>query len=137
MTTQRRNDYESLHPIAYGAFMRLAELLQDDYDKGRTRTLFRVFETYRSPERQEALRLEGSSNARAWQSAHQYGLAADFVPVDDVTGWNWDEDNDWAWLKSRALSLGLDVPIVWDKVHVQHPAFNELKTRIRQMRRGA
>lgn len=132
--TTRNDRMEDLHPIAYAQFVRLAELLQDDYGAERTRTLFAVFETYRAPEAQERERLEGNSNARAWQSPHQYGLAVDFVPLLDGK-WSWHPDHDYAWLKSRALSLGLDVPIVWDKVHVQHPAWNELKVRIRQMRK--
>lgn len=123
--TMRNDSLEAVHPAAYAAFVRLAELLADDYAAGRTKTLFRVFETYRSPEDQDREVIEGNSNARAWTSAHQYGLAVDFVPYDG--GWSWDQDHDWDWLKQRARSLGLDVPIAWDKVHVQHPHFLALQ----------
>lgn len=46
---------------------------------------FALLEGYRSPERQEKLAALGShvTNARAFQSKHQYGLAADVAPIKD------------------------------------------------------
>lgn len=134
MTTRNR-DLDDLHPTARAQFLQLTEVLARGYEAGETLTLFRLFEGYRSPEDQEREFFETSSKARAWQSAHQYGLACDFVPYDAARQWHWDETADWAYLKRKALSLGLDVPITWDKPHVQHPAWNTMKARIRAMRK--
>jgi len=95
----------------------------------------------RSPERQDELFIKGRTKARPWQSAHQYGLAADFVPyitnqealdLGDMvgekvlTGWSWHESHDWPFLRQRAEKHGLSVPIAWDKCHVEYNDFREL-----------
>src|SRR5215218_7087274 len=56
----------------------------------------RIFEAWRSPERQRFLYAKGRTTpgpivtyAKAWQSYHQYGLAADFVGFVDGN-WTWD-----------------------------------------------
>lgn len=56
------------------------------------------FETYRSPERQLELYSQGRdtpgrkvTNAKPWQSFHQYGLAVDLV-FKDGKKWSWDGD---------------------------------------------
>lgn len=47
--------------------------------------VFALLEGYRSPERQEMLADKGShvTNARAYQSRHQFGQAADLAPIRD------------------------------------------------------
>lgn len=92
---------------------------------------FEVFETYRSPERQAYLLRRGDSKSGPWQSAHQYGLAADIVP--QVNGrWTWDVGNDrWTLLATYAIRHSLRVPINWDKAHVQSPLFGIAKGAIR------
>jgi peptidoglycan L-alanyl-D-glutamate endopeptidase CwlK len=47
--------------------------------------VFALLEGYRSPERQEVLADKGAhvTNARAYQSKHQFGLAVDLAPVRD------------------------------------------------------
>lgn len=116
----RNSEISFLHPLMRGPVLQLRDLLDDDYQRGKTLTWFRVFETYRSPEDQDALFIKGTTKSRAWQSAHQWGMAADFVPW--VSGaWSWAADHDYEHLKARAKLLGLDVPIAWDKVHVQLP----------------
>lgn len=57
-----------------------------------------VFETWRSPQRQAHLFNQGRTepgkvitNADAWQSWHQFGLAFDIAFLDDV-GWHWNGD---------------------------------------------
>jgi len=57
---------------------------------------FRMFEGFRSPQRQDYLYQQGRSrpgniitNARPWTSFHQYGLAADFVLFIN-NKWSWD-----------------------------------------------
>lgn len=57
-----------------------------------------LFETYRSPSRQNILFSQGRespgqivTHTRAWGSWHQYGLAADIAILKDDR-WNWDFD---------------------------------------------
>src|SRR5689334_16310672 len=57
---------------------------------------FRIFEAFRSPQRQAFLYAQGRTRpgaivtkARPWQSYHQYGLAADFVLFEN-NAWSWD-----------------------------------------------
>ncbi|MDR7270646.1 hypothetical protein J2X20_003304 [Pelomonas saccharophila] len=93
---------------------------------------FRVFEAYRSPERQNWLYEQGRTrpggkvtNARAWESFHQYGLAVDFVLFENGQ-WSWDDSGPRAghWRKLRELidqvglhSLSWEVPHA--ELHVQ------------------
>lgn len=120
MTTSRRSDLGALHPIARDAFERLAAELE-------ATTIFRVFETYRSPEDQQKALARGVSKAKPWQSAHQYGLAVDFVPYG-ADGWTWEVPVAmWLQLATRAPRYGLICPIKWDKPHVEHPAFGAVR----------
>ncbi len=57
-----------------------------------------VFETFRSPARQDQIYAQGRtqpgkvvSNSKAYQSWHQYGIAADVALFDDKR-WSWDFD---------------------------------------------
>lgn len=121
----------NLHPIMRDPTKRLVEMLYNGHQKADTLTLFLLFEGYRSPERQQTLYdTTKSTKARAWQSAHQYGLAADFVPYV-LNEWSWANHHDWKFLKRCAQLCGLDVPIDWDKPHVQHPAWDQLRSRLR------
>lgn len=54
-----------------------------------------VFEGWRSPQRQQELYLKTDkkvTNASAWNSWHQYGLAVDIAFKDDNNSWTWDRD---------------------------------------------
>lgn len=106
-----------LHPACREKFVKLAIYLEDKADE--IGVLFRPFEGYRSPERQEFVFKNGTSKAHAWYSAHQYGLAVDFVPV--INGvWNWSVSRQsWDALKKAAEAHGLFVPISWDSPHVE------------------
>lgn len=123
-------DTKNLHPIARDAFMELAIDLSDQYAKENTKTNFKLFEGYRSPQRQNYL-FYGTpqvTKAHAWTSAHNYGLACDFVPYlyeDGSYRYSWDETHDWPFLKKRAAIFGLIVPITWDRGHVEHPKWKE------------
>lgn len=127
---QAYKQWDGVHPIAMPLFVRLQYQLDLDYKEGATKTLFMVFETYRAPERQNYLFDRKKTKARAWSSPHQYGLAVDFVPYDAKDGWNWREDNDWQHLKRRAEEIGLTVPISWDRCHVEHPAWPQVKAAL-------
>ncbi len=59
--------------------------------------MFHPFECWRSPARQDELYSQGRgnagkivTNARAWASIHQYGLAVDIAAKHDGK-WTWDE----------------------------------------------
>lgn len=156
--------WQDLHPIGRLQFVKLAETLTLAYTGGATKTWFRPHMGYRSPVVQDGLYAQGRTkpgakvtNAQGWESAHQYGLAVDFVPwqtmqhplseeqvqaIQDLGialadspepkgRFIWTEGADWKFLKSRAEMHGLTVPIKWDRPHVEHPAWTVLKGRIR------
>lgn len=116
------------HPIAVKAFRSLeADLASASVYDGRGYR-FRVFETYRTPQRQKLVLDNGTSRARMFQSAHQFGLAVDFVPWNEERTWHWDIPiEDWSILKGKAIAHGLDVPLSWDKAHVEHPLWNRVR----------
>lgn len=97
--------------------------------------ILQPFEGYRSPMRQNYLFSLGTkiTKARAWQSAHQYGLAVDFAGLrieNDLivpNSWSWDVNESlWPKLKREAALSGLDIPIQWDRGHVIHPVVTKL-----------
>lgn len=119
---------ELLHPVMRDRVIVLREALETAYSRDLTPTLFRVFETYRTPMRQTTLLQARATKAAAWQSAHQFGLAADFVAWNPkLRRWSWEPEEDWDFLKATAEDVGLSVPIEWDRVHVEHPAFRRYR----------
>lgn len=115
-------DMAALHPECALAFRELAEYLRLAFKEGATHSDFRVFETYRHPLRQVWLMEQGTTKAGPYKSAHQFGMAVDFVPGRQVaTGfhWSWSPDEDWGFLKKSAELYGLEAPIAWDRAHVQ------------------
>lgn len=124
----------NLHPKFIGPCKRLHEDLTTLYKSGHSEFRFELFEGFRSPERQARVLSENASKAGPWESAHQYGLGADFVPFLSQAeaealgvrpGWHWPKPTDkcWIMLKKHAERCGLVVPIAWDLNHVQHPMF--------------
>lgn len=85
---------------------------------------FRIFETVRAPERQNELRAQGRSRAAAYQSAHQYGLAADIV-FSDGGVWTWPPADDPRWepLRLLAPSFGLET-LSFERPHVEIEGFH-------------
>lgn len=120
----------ALHPKARGAFIALEKELARMHQAGETKALFQLFEGLRSPYRQDHLITAGTTKARAWHSAHQYGLACDFVPR---------MGGQWVWLlsqigtydlinfRSAVTRCKLLTPIEWDPFHVEHPLWNALR----------
>jgi hypothetical protein len=117
----RHDDLNLLAPIARNAFLGLDALL-------RRETRFRCFETYRDPARQAVLYAAKKSKAGPFESAHQFGLAVDFVPWGP-RGWVWpaSDDSEWDDLRTAALGFGLANGISWDRPHVEHLAFAEVR----------
>ena len=110
------------------------------YEVHATEFKFEIFETYRSAERQNSLFAKGVSKARAGQSPHNFGLAADYVPyltqaqaiaLGVRPGWHWPEASDKCWivLAKQAAKCGLVAPIRWDKAHVEFPGWKK-KARV-------
>lgn len=131
-TPENTRDYDitNLHPLMRSPVFDMIHELR--FATGRPAHLpdFGIFEGYRSPERQAYLLKRGDSKAGPWQSAHQYGLAVDIVPIVDGQ-WSWNVGADiWTHIASIAVRHGLVVPIGWDKAHVQHPLFAQAKRLI-------
>jgi len=102
-------DLNLLHPIMR---QRAQAVLQDCESAGLP---LRIFEAWRSPNRQRLLYAQGRTApgrivtyAKAWQSYHQFGLAADFVGF--VGGnWTWDlPDATWRQLHGFGERHGLE-----------------------------
>jgi|GEM_PF-2985908 Soluble lytic murein transglycosylase and related regulatory proteins (some contain LysM/invasin domains) len=120
--TQRSTDMSRLHPV----FREKAQAVLDRLNAEGIP--FRIFEGYRSPQRQQFLYSQGRTapgdivtNAKPWSSYHQYGLAADFVLFIDGK-WSWDTSGPRAacWDKLHAIGreVGLE-PLSWEKPHLQ------------------
>jgi peptidoglycan L-alanyl-D-glutamate endopeptidase CwlK len=111
-----------LHPIMREAAQKVLAACQ------AANLPFRIFEAWRSPERQQYLYAQGRTRAgaivtyaQAWQSYHQYGLAADFVLYRNGQ-WSWDDSgaNEALWDQLHAIgkSFGLE-PLGFETPHLQ------------------
>lgn len=134
MSIQREKfNLAKLHPKARQPFELLALRLEDGFKAGHTKTWFRPFEGYRSPERQlQLLNIDKTTKAGPWQSAHNYGLAVDFVPWDPADQkWHWRENADWAFLdRSVQNRPQLSRPISWDRPHVEHHIWTMIRSHV-------
>lgn len=120
----RLSDPAQLHPKFREA---IAKLLVKAAAEDRP---FRLFEAFRTPERQQWLYEQGRTRpggivtkARPWQSFHQFGLGADLVLF--VNGqWTWSSDgplaDHWRRLPKLAAELGLR-SLTWEAPHVEWP----------------
>lgn len=128
--SHRYTDLMLLHPHAIKQFENMYQDLKSRFAARSTLTEFRVFETYRSPVRQQELwaRRPKVTRAQAWQSAHQVGLAVDFVPWHNGR-WSWSEKHNYDLLKEVAEAHGLRVPMVWDRCHVEHPNWRDWRSK--------
>lgn len=96
-----------------------------------------IYEGYRSPERQDELYAQGRTkpgkiitNARAWQSSHQYSRAFDWVPLErvakaaDMYEANWEDETTYA----LGAKLGLDFKfraLSWETPHLEDANFKD------------
>jgi len=97
----------------------------------------RITAGFRTPEEQDALYEQGRTkpgkrvtNARAWQSYHNYGLAIDVVPMNALGQPDW-KSNKWAEIgqigKSVGLRWGGDFTSIKDQPHFETgPTIREL-----------
>ena len=77
---RRNSELENLHPLMREKVLALTDKL------AAVNNPLKIFEGYRTPERQHYLFSQGRTrpgrrvtNADAWSSYHQYGVACDFV----------------------------------------------------------
>ena len=91
---------------------------------------FRVFEAWRTPERQAWLYAQGRTRpgskvtgAEPWQSFHQYGMAVDFVLFEGGR-WSWDDSGPrrahWQRLRALVQAAGLR-SLSWEAPHAEWP----------------
>jgi len=132
--TARISELDLLHPVVRNAVQEVfAQLEKEEIP-------FRVFESFRSPERQRMLYAQGRTapgprvtKAQPWSSYHQYGLAADFVLFIDGK-WSWDDKGPrrkyWQRLHEIARAHGLE-PLSWELPHLQY-----VGTTIEKLRAG-
>ena len=135
--TRKKFTITDLHAEVRGVFSALSEDLTLAYQADKTEFLIEPFEGLRSPDRQAHLLSKGTTKVGPWKSAHQYGLAVDFVPrrIVSFSGgaavreWHWPpaEHDDWQILAELAAAHGLRTPIVWDKPHVEHPYWQQIR----------
>ena len=124
-------DWNLIHPVARGQFIALANDLAEGHHLGIYKTLILPFEGWRSPVDQQKAFDKKVSKARPWQSAHQYGLAVDFVPkINGKWVWGMASDPHWADLRKAATARGLRNVIDWDRPHVEHPVWMELQAAL-------
>ena len=89
---------------------------------------FKMFEGYRTPQRQQFLYAKGRTrpgpkvtNAKPWESFHQYGVAADFVLYINGS-WSWSTSGVHGRWWDRLQTLGTQVGLKhlsWEKPHLQ------------------
>lgn len=141
------SDTKFLHPKFSGVALELHKRVIRMHKTGRLKTRFEIFETFRDPLRQMDLLTKGVTKAGKFQSAHQFGLAVDLVPVIDgneaialseltgerhFPGWSWHSSHEWEAMHEVAKSLGL-VTISWDKPHVEHPQATEIINHLKSL----
>lgn len=113
---------EHLHPTFREKVQTLTQMFSDE------RIPFRLFEGFRTPQRQRDLYAQGRTQsgsivtrAQPWSSHHQYGVAGDFVLFINGT-WSWDDTGErrqwWSRLHELAQRIGLE-PLSWEKPHLQ------------------
>lgn len=118
----RNSDLALLHPLFREKARALLESLAAE------RIPFRLFEGFRSPERQQYLYAQGRTRpgaiitkARPWASYHQYGLAGDFVLFENGK-WSWEAGRSkaryWRRLQESGKQLGLE-PLSFELPHLQ------------------
>ncbi len=132
----KNNDLDELHPLFKEKTIKLIKLFDEN------NLPFKLFEGFRSPERQNRLYQQGRTipgniitKAKPWDSFHQYGLAGDFVLY--INGkWSWEDktiETKKYWNELHRLARILDLePLSWELPHLQlkNLKLSELKNGI-------
>lgn len=132
--TSRQQDLAVLHPVIRESIKRVQQQLDEE------KLPFKVFEAFRTPERQRFLYRQGRdlpgdivTKAKAWGSYHQYGLAVDFVLY--INGaWSWKDTGQYAKMWPRLHAIGRQhglEPLSWESPHLQYAS-----TSIEQLKAG-
>lgn len=109
-----------LHPYIRNRAMDFERALMDYYARMQMKMELNIFETWRHPARQDYLFRQGYTKARAWQSAHQYGLAIDLAGKTKAGAWTWAlNEADIRTAQSIAKRFDLVAPIAWDPTHFE------------------
>ena len=113
---------ESMHPCARDNARAVVNMLDKSYG-----VKIRVTEGYRSPQRQQMLydRQDGTTNAQAYQSYHNYGLAFDVVIMENGRP-IWDDPDGYETVHAVGRELGFEPissPTGWDRYHLQVPDY--------------
>lgn len=120
--TGRTADLSLLHPVVRAKVQAIQAQLDAEG------ILLRVFESFRSPQRQRTLYAQGRTapgrivtKAPPWKSYHQYGCAVDFV-FHEGGEWHWGRNSthrqQYARMHAIAREHGLE-PLSWETPHVQ------------------
>lgn len=121
-------DFDRLHPKVRQPFELLSLRLEDEWRAGNTPYWIRPFEGFRDPDKQIELLREKRTKAGPWQSAHNYGLAVDFVPfIDGEYRWPRADHECWDFLRALCVNRGLINSIDWDRPHVEHPIWHQVR----------
>jgi peptidoglycan LD-endopeptidase CwlK len=120
----RQTAYAQLHPVMRE---RVRSILAQLNAEGHP---FALFEAYRTPDRQRFLYQVGRTRelargvitqARAWQSFHQYGLAVDIV-LKTGGQWSWNDTGPnrlaWEQLHKHGRAAGLR-PLSFERPHLE------------------
>lgn len=121
--------WDELHPGVVAGFLLVANRIVDAFEAGNLTQVYLPFEGYRAPAMQLDLVKRNVSKAGPWSSAHNYGLAVDFVGWNKGELWNWQpaDSADWKEIGVIATNAGMLRPITWDKPHVEHPLWHSVK----------
>src|SRR4051812_45865119 len=118
----RNSDPALLHPVFREKACELLDRLAAE------NIPFRLFEGFRTPERQQYLYAQGRTRpgpivtkALPWTSYHQYGLAGDFV-LQESGVWTWNATGPhrqwWLRLQETGKLVGLE-PLSFEMPHLQ------------------
>lgn len=122
----RDTDRSHLHPVFR---VKLADL---DAALASAGLPLQLFEAGRAPQRQQELYAQGRisgcgtfgkhvTNAKPWQSFHQFGLAADYVFFVDGK-WTWNEPTPGAWARYTEIAAQVGLrSLSFERPHVELP----------------
>lgn len=127
-------DLSLAHPRFGCQLWRFVEACELAHSSGQTAHHWRVFELYRHPDRQDYLLRQGTTQCGAWNSAHQYGLAADFAAQTAQGTWYWPEKTAYEELHALAHTHDIAFPVSWDPGHCESRFWPTLKSFLLTMK---